>query len=100
MNREAIEAQLKAMMDEASRQEPPSPAPQAPQAPRAHPDKALMAALIVGGAIFGALVMGIFQPAPVPPSAVADLAKTVEGSQGKSEIEAVLFYMGVARIRN
>lgn len=97
MNREAIEAQLKAMMDEASRQEPPNPAP---QAPRAHPDKALMAALIVGGAIFGALVMGIFQPAPVPPSAVADLAKTVEGAQGKSEIEAVLFYMGVARIRN
>lgn len=99
MNREAIEAQLKAMMDEAHPKNANKNAPQN-QAPRAHPDKALMAALIVGGAIFGALVMGIFQPAPVPPSAVADLAKTVEGSQGKSEIETVLFYMGVARIRN
>ncbi|VVS91039.1 hypothetical protein [Desulfoluna spongiiphila] len=67
MNHEAIEAQLQALVNEATpkAKDPREPA-QAVTPQRIH-NKATMAALIFGGAIFGALGMGLFQPDPMSP---------------------------------
>lgn len=98
MNREALEAQLKALMDEAIPKDSQKTEPKT-DTPKASPGKARMAALIVGGALFGALISGFLRPAPVPPSAASELVETLEGPGKETKIDASLIYMGVARYR-
>ena len=104
MNREALEAQMDALMNEATPKESPetSTAHQDPvreTAPRATPNRLLMAALVVGGTLIGALIMGFFQSAfvPLPARPVLEERGTppVKGDGGDS----VLFYVGFGRIR-
>lgn len=94
MNRKALEAQLKALMDEASPK-----TPEAPSYPKAHPSKTLIAALIVGGTILGALLMGIFHSGPVPPLPASNIKETAAAPGKQSEGDSVLFYIGLGRIR-
>ena len=94
MNREAIEAQMDALMGEATPKKSPKM-----KAPVASTSKTMMAALVVGGAILGALLMGIFQRTPVQPSAVSDLVETVEDPEEISKGSTVFIYMGLGRFR-
>ncbi|WP_300668109.1 hypothetical protein [Desulfoluna sp.] len=98
MRREALEAQMKALMGEATPKATPKTKPKADM-PKAPPGKALMAALLVGGALFGALITGFFHSAPVPPSAASDLVESLGEPRDKAKIDTCLFYLGVGRYR-
>lgn len=94
MNREAIEAQMDALMGTATLKKLPKTA-----APMGHIKKSMMAALVVGGAILGVLLMEIFHCEPAPSSPVSDQVEAVvEDPQRKPKGRAVFIYLDLGRL--
>ena len=96
MKREALEAHLNALMDEATRKKKETPAKEI--APHSPPRNAKMAALVVGGALIGALISGLlYRPVAFPPALTSE--ESVVAPDKDSNGDSVLFYIGFGRIR-